>query len=387
MSVLVLDGNQRSALATVRSLGARGVRVVAADETRATLAGASKYASASAVYPSPYDSPREFAEALSGIIARHGIELLMPMTEVTTDIILEQRAHWPQVAAALPTLDTFRLLSDKYRLFQLARELALPMPHTHFIDTPAQAEALADSLTYPVVLKPYRSRIRVGTRWLSTAVRYAHSAPELRLRVAGEPAFQSHRFLIQEYIHGHGAGVFALYGRGAPLAYFSHRRLREKPPSGGVSVWCESAEVAPRLQQSAARLLQHVGWHGAAMVEFKVAADGTPYLMEINARLWGSLQLAIDAGVDFPYLLYCLARGESVAAVPSYRVGTRSRWLLGDLDHLYLTLKGKAPLKHKLATLAAVANPWPPRTRYEINRWDDLAPFGLELRRYLGLGD
>lgn len=387
MTVLVLDGNQRSALASVRSLGARGISVVVGEETPASLAGASRYAAAAAVYPSPYTAPAAFVAALARIIAERGVTELMPMTEVATELVIEHRTAWPQVATALPTLSAFRLLSDKYRLFELAQRLNVPMPATHFIDNPAQAHALAATLTYPVVLKPYRSRIRVGDAWLTTAVRYAHSAAELRQRIAAEPAFAAHRFLIQEYIAGHGAGVFALYRAGEPLALFSHKRLREKPPSGGVSVWCESAAVPPRLRAAAETLLGHVGWHGAAMVEFKVAADGTPYLIEVNARLWGSLQLAIDAGVDFPYLLYRLARGEPLAPVADYRVGTRSRWLLGDLDHLYLTLKGTAPLAHKLATLLAVANPWPRRTRYEINRWGDLRPFALELRRYLGLGD
>ncbi|MCK7577967.1 MAG: ATP-grasp domain-containing protein [Chromatiales bacterium] len=53
----------------------------------------------------------------------------------------------------------------------------------------------------------------------------------------------------------------------------------------------------------AKKLLDAVSWHGVAMVEFRVTLEGKPYLMEINTRFWGSLQLAIDAGVDFPYWL------------------------------------------------------------------------------------
>jgi hypothetical protein len=74
--------------------------------------------------------------------------------------------------------------------------------------------------------------------------------------------------------------------------------LREKPPSGGVSVLSESVQVNSKLGSLAQTLLENSNWHGVAMVEFKVATDGTPYLMEINTRFWGSLQLAIDAGVD-----------------------------------------------------------------------------------------
>ncbi|MCG6900719.1 MAG: hypothetical protein LJE75_12070 [Gammaproteobacteria bacterium] len=73
-----------------------------------------------------------------------------------------------------------------------------------------------------------------------------------------------------------GQGVFALYNHGKPLVFFAHRRLWEKPPSGSVSVFSESIPVDPVMEGYARTLLDHVGRHGVAMVEFKVAEDGTP---------------------------------------------------------------------------------------------------------------
>ena len=102
----------------------------------------------------------------------------------------------------------------------------------------------------------------------------------------------------------------------------------------------ESIELPKPMTDYAVRLLERVKWHGAAMVEFKVdRQSNVPMLMEINGRFWGSLQLAIDAGLDFPYLLYQMMNGKPVA-VPNnaYCIGTKSRWLLGDLDHLLLRL-------------------------------------------------
>ena len=120
------------------------------------------------------------------------------------------------------------------------------------------------------------------------------------------------------------------------------------------------------------------------MVEFKVAEDGTPYLMEINTRFWGSLQLAIDAGVDFPWLLYKLACGQPVTPVTRYKTGRRLRWLLGDLDSLYLVLRDrKTSVPLKLGTLTRFLWPAPFRTRHEINRWSDLGPFWWELKQYI----
>ena len=75
------------------------------------------------------------------------------------------------------------------------------------------------------------------------------------------------------------------------------------------------------------------------MVEYKLDAEtGVPYLMEINGRLWGSLQLAVDAGVDFPALLVQAALGEHPQPVTTYRSGVRLRWEWGEVDHLLASL-------------------------------------------------
>ena len=165
------------------------------------------------------------------------------------------------------------------------------------------------------------------------------------------------------------------------------------PPEGGVSVVSESVDLDPNLQDMTRRILDHVGWHGVAMVEFKVTPEGRAYLMEVNPRFWGSLQLAIDAGVDFPWLVYQLSSGQPPEGQRSdgaltgpmgrYRVGVRTRWLLGDLDHLYLRLRDERGLRDRWRAVCAFLRPLGPQTRHEVNRWDDWKPFVTELRQFL----
>jgi predicted ATP-grasp superfamily ATP-dependent carboligase len=127
------------------------------------------------------------------------------------------------------------------------------------------------------------------------------------------------------------------------------------------------------------------------MVEFKVdPRDGQAKLMEVNGRFWGSLQLAIDAGVNFPLLLYRLATGQTVAPQMEYRVGVRSRWLLGDLDHLLIRLAHSSSpdgsvcsADSRLRTFLAFMKFWGSDTRNDVFRLDDLAPGWFETRAYL----
>lgn len=153
----------------------------------------------------------------------------------------------------------------------------------------------------------------------------------------------------------------------------------------------ESIELPKPMVDHAVKLLERVKWHGVAMVEFKIERDsGIPMLMEINGRFWGSLQLAVDAGLNFPYLLYQAMQGIPVT-VPnnSYRIGTKSRWLLGDLDHLLLRLtKSKVQLQlssdapSRWRCLAEFCKLFQHDLHYEVESLSDPGPALAEYRAW-----
>jgi predicted ATP-grasp superfamily ATP-dependent carboligase len=160
--------------------------------------------------------------------------------------------------------------------------------------------------------------------------------------------------------------------------------LREKPPEGGVSVYRESIALDGELAAAGRRLLEALNWQGVAMIECKRdETTGRHVLMEVNGRLWGSLQLAIDAGVDFPRLLVACALGQRPPAVTQYRVGVRSRWFWGDVDHLYLQLRNGGGPAGKLAAVRDFVRVG--LRREEIWRWRDPAPFLLETLQQFGI--
>jgi hypothetical protein len=121
---------------------------------------------------------------------------------------------------------------------------------------------------------------------------------------------------------------------------FAHRRLRDVRPTGSGSALRESALPSPELREASLALLKAVGWHGVAMVEYRMRADGTPVFLEINGRFWHSLALAVNAGVDFPLALARLAEHGDIDTLPPGRSGVRCRWLLGDARHLAAVWRG-----------------------------------------------
>jgi predicted ATP-grasp superfamily ATP-dependent carboligase len=392
MRVLVTDGNERSALAITRALGQHSIDVVVGAETERSLAAASKYCWGAISYPSPFEDSSGFVASIFDAVRRFQVTAVFPASDGAMSLIAQQRQKFAEhTKLPIPAAAVFESLSNKYSLMQLAVTLGIPVPENVFVPD-GRFEGRSKTLpNFPVVVKPGRSILNANGRLRKTRVHYAASKAELA-RLYAAIDYLRQPSLIQRRVEGEGQGIFALMNHGQPVALFAHRRLREKPPSGGVSVLRESIALPQPMTQYAMRLLQHVGWHGVAMVEFKVdRRTGVPFLMEVNGRFWGSLQLALDAGLNFPLLLYRMACGGDVnLTAAGYKVGVKSRWLLGDLDHLLLRLfKSDAALSlppdspTKLKTLIDFCRFFQRNTRYEVNRFDDPNPFCYELRQYL----
>lgn len=390
--VIVTDGNERSALAVTRSLGQRGVPVYVGAETSVSLAGTSKYCTQSFVYPSPWSHPEEYVACLLEIARQRNATVLFPMTDLAVELIGEHKERVGlAVTLPIPSLKQYRKLSDKYQLTAWAKEQGIPIPPTLFVPDGDVSRVIDQVAKWPVVVKPGRSLLKVDGRWKKTTVLYAHDPDDLR-RLYHEVWYLQWPSLLQERISGEGEGVFGLFSSGEPLALFAHRRLRERPPSGGVSVLRESIPLPPQMTDYALRVIKSADWQGVAMVEFKVDRDSdVPYLMEVNGRFWGSLQLAIDAGVDFPWLLHQLGTGGVIAGGNEpYQVGVKSRWWLGDLDHLLLRfwksekeLSLPAGSPSKIETLKSFFSMFDPKTKPEIFRFRDLKPGLHEIGTYL----
>ena len=375
-TVLVTDGEHRAALAVVRSLGRAGFRVVVVSSHRRSLAGASRYAAQAVTAPDPLAAPDAFTSTVVDIARRVRADVVLPVTDPALRCLLPARDALTGVVP-FGSPEVVRRAGDKPEVLRLAATLGIPVPPQRLLTTAADADdAGLVGVSWPLVVKPGSSvkdgpdgPIKLGVSW-------AHDADELRA-IAGQLPAAAYPLLLQERIAGPGTGVFLLRWDGRTLATFAHERIREKPPSGGVSVCCISVAPEPALVRQAESLLAALDWQGPAMVEFKRDAQtGVAYLMEVNGRFWGSLQLAVDAGVDFPRILVDAALGRPAASIPIAQPGVRLRWWWGEVDHLLARLRHPDDRETLGGRWDAVWRFLRPGhgTRNEVLRWRDPAP-------------
>jgi predicted ATP-grasp superfamily ATP-dependent carboligase len=361
------------ALNVIRSLGRNGVPVIAVT-TKTGVAHFSRYCSEVVV-----TSRVDFEQAVLDLVrARHRAYLIC-LGEIEIQALNRLRGELAEYATLLfPAEEQFSLALNKDCTLALAEMVRVPIPRTiKLVDDPDLSQCR--TLGYPAVLKPRHQDV------VDFKVDYANSFEELEEKILRH---RDHRdfLLVQEYIAGVGVGVEMLMRSGRVLAAFQHRRVREDPPSGGVSVCCESEVLNPELFAHSANLLRRMNWEGVAMVEYRMdRVIGKFALMEVNGRFWGSLPLAIHCGVEFPYALVRSYSEEGALPVPdypvtNYRCGVRCRLLVGDTKWLLAVLRDRsiAPARALMAYLFDFA----PAVRYYIWAWDDQKPaYAAPVRR------
>jgi len=337
--ILVTDGQMRHTLAVVRSLGRKGIKVMVGDSERISTSFFSRYASKRVVYPDPVKKEAEFLKFLFNLVQKEKIEMIIPITDGCLIPLAKHREEFEKYTK-LPLInyDLIMKARDKAQTIRIAEEIGIPVPKTYYPETFQDLERVKE---YPAIIKP---RMSSGSRGFALCNNYEELKNNFETILKEYPQ----GLLIQEYIPKKDeVGFYALLNQRSELKAFTiQRRIRSYPLSGGPSTLRETIR-RDDIKNLSLKLLKSMNWRGLAMVEFRVdARDGAPKLMEINPRFWGSLALSVAAGVDFPHLLYRLAKEGDIEDHLDYKAGVKCRWLFpGDILWFFSAKKNWKNLK------------------------------------------
>jgi len=321
--VLALGREPRSLLAVVRSLGRRGIDVDIGWSPRSSPAVRSRYVRRVVDIPPYSQGDARWKQTLTGLLQHERYDLVIPCDDSAILPLQKNRADLEGLARVYLLSDrAHEVTSSKLATSELARNLGIPVPREMVVEGSAAASAIAAEFGVPLVLKPH---VSVGCDDV-TSKRFVRKVYDVtRLQAELDELLAYGPVQVQQNVLGIGVGVEVMAEQGKLLVAFQHERVHE-PLMGGGSSYRRSAELNPELTAATAALLRALDYTGVAMVEFKVEADtGRWVLMEINGRFWGSLPLAIAAGVDFPYYLYQMLVEGHRSFPATYRVGLYAR--------------------------------------------------------------
>ena len=322
MDALVTDAHIPSAVTGMRALGRAGLRVLALGPGRTAAGLWSRHATRRATGADAISDPEGFAAAVAREAERHGPLVVYPGQDESLDALLAARDALP--AAALlpyPGGEPLAALRDKRRLAELAPSAGLATPRTLLSGRAAELAGVA--LPDGAVVKPARP----GGEF--PAVRVARTRPELHELLASVPG--ATELLLQERAEGRLMALTLVVGRdGALVRRFQQMALRTWPEAAGISSLAVSVEPDDDLAEAGRALLAAAGYWGLAQLQF-IDGPQERRLIDVNTRFYGSLALALAAGVNLPAAWHAVARGGAPGGPAAYRVGVTYRWLEADL--------------------------------------------------------
>lgn len=337
-TVLITDGLLRKSLSATRTLGKQGIKTIVGEHSWFSPSGFSKHCYKRIKYPDPKLVPDQFLAWLKQQLKQENVPVFMPMDDAVMDIVMENREDLKnQCKCLLPPKNAYDTASDKYKTVQLAMKQSVKCPATYLPKNEQDVAEIAETAVFPLVIKPRKSS---GSRGIRKAVN-----KESLFEVFAEIKKEYPDPMIQECIPlGDRYDVCLLYDQTHKVtASFVQKEIRHFPIKMGPSTVQESV-VNEELIALSVQLLASLNWSGIVEVEYMIdSRTDEPVLMEINPRFWNSLDLAVQTGIDFPFLLYQLSLDESVTVQKEYPAGRRSRWLFpGDFLHFLLNSERSA---------------------------------------------
>lgn len=324
-----MEASAKAALPVIESLGRAGLRVAAGSEKRINSGFFSRYCRERWRYPSPRTQPTAFQTWLVGFLQRHPVEMLFPLGHYgALEVCRIQDEVRRYTRLLLPDLPTFLRGYAKIPTMRVAEATGVPIPDTWYPadETGGVESVLRRIQRWPVLVKP---SVGVGAR----GIVWCHTPEDVRVQFPRIQRAHGESFL-QDFVPPGGMQYkvdMLVDDEQRVLAHIVYGKTRMYPPDGGSSVLNFSAD-RPDILELARRMLVGLRWVGFCDFDFVVdPRDGLPKLMEINPRPPESFNMGPSVGIDFPLMMYRLARGESITPVLQYPVNRFLRFLPGDL--------------------------------------------------------
>lgn len=302
----------------LKSLHQKGLKVWAADTSKRNICSMSKFCTGSFTYPDPFTEEDAFIQVLKDKVAELRPRVLMP-THDESVVIMRHRDEFPaDLIIPYEGEEKLLLLANKAKSTEIARKAGVPVPEVY--------KSIDEVKSYPVVFKTVIGNSAKG-------VFFPKDREEL---VKLMDKHKEEETLLEEWIGGTDYSVDCVRWDGFCKTSVYHA-LVTKTDGGGTTTQREIVYM-PQLEAAALKLMDAVDFHGVCGLDFRYDAENNKIAyIETNARFTGGLATPVAAGFNIPWIVYKLATEGKYTEPINIRIGTRTKWILGDI----ITLVGR----------------------------------------------
>ena len=299
-NIIVIGSSTKSAAYTIKQLSMYGLNVTVYAWLDSPLRH-SKYVNKYILAQSPDRDVKAFADGLLKYLELNKIDCLLAINDQALEICklyYDQLSNYTKIIGINHSF-TDEYAHSKYELIKVAAPLGIKSPDTILISQLSDVEGRRNEFTFPCIVKPASTNILKDNHLFYFRVSRVNSYEQLVDYVREHVS--NVNILVQKIIPGYGIGYNIIAKDGEVLNEYIHRRLHEYI---GESTYRESVSVEEYgLKEKAHALIKKINWNGVAMLEFRIDGNDA-YIMEINGRFWGSIEVSVRCGLNYPVQLY-----------------------------------------------------------------------------------
>jgi len=217
-------------------------------------------------------------QSLSEIIHKQKVDHFIPVDSGMYGEYVKSKKLFGKAFSYIGEFINYDQLHNKSKSQQLAKKLSIRIPKIY--------QSINDS-EIPFVVKPTNLSS-------SKSVKYIFSEKQRRKLILNS----KNEYVFQEYIKGVGCGYSVFAKDGKLIVGYGHKRLAELPTTGGSSVYRDNYENKI-MEDIAIKILKSTNWSGFAMFEFKLTPQNELVFIEINPRIWGSINQGLQNGINY----------------------------------------------------------------------------------------
>ncbi len=302
----------------LRSLTAKGLKVVVADVSKWNICTFSRFSLDSFTYPDPFTCEERFIQHLVAKVEQLKPKMLIP-THDESIVIAKHIDKFPKwLSIPISDHSTLANLSNKAVATSLAKKIGIPVPKVY--------SSIQEVSTYPVVFKTVIGNSAKGVFFPENEIELHHLVEK----------YTGIETLIQERIGGSDYSVDCIRMNGYFCASVYHA-LVTKTDGGGTTTQRKIVDF-PGLIDYAKQILDYTDYYGVCGLDFRYDLKTNRIaFIEVNARYTGGVATPITAGFDIPYIQYSLATAGKYDQPVNLCIGVKTKWILGDI----ITLTGR----------------------------------------------
>lgn len=298
--ILLIGASTQSAIYVAKQYKKYGLNVSIIDWHKIPI-DKSRYIDEYYTIGSPITDLSDFVTNLISLINKEKFDCVLPIHDPAVQVC---QKYYSEISTytriiGLNKEEIQLYATDKWKLFEQAKNTGFKIPKSYLVTNLDEAYSAITELSFPCVIKPRSSSVILNNKVLELSVRFANNKEEYIDTV--REYINVVNVIVQEYLEGYGIGYNIISNQGKILNQYIHCRINE---NHGVSTYRETLAIDTfSLKSLISNLVSQIQWNGVAMIEFRIC-KGVPYLMEMNGRFWGSIELGIRSGLNYPVQLY-----------------------------------------------------------------------------------